>query len=108
MEPPFVIEAVADAAPANEPLTKRTEDADAETEEPSEKAPKKAPEAAAKKKAIETEVVEKTNAARSVRLRASEGQQGLHSAALQRSGRNELRSSSGKPPWTRSAAPCSR
>jgi DNA gyrase subunit B len=59
MEPPFVIEAVADAAPANG----AGEEADSEAAETdgADKAPKKAPKAGAKKKAIETEVVEKTN-----------------------------------------------
>jgi DNA gyrase subunit B len=61
MEPPFVIEAVADAAPTNG----ASEEADSEAAETdgTDKAPKKAPKAGAgtKKKAIETEVVEKTN-----------------------------------------------
>ncbi len=59
MEPPFVIEAVADAAPGNG----AGEEADSEAAETdgADKAPKKAPKAGAKKKAIETEVVEKTN-----------------------------------------------
>jgi DNA gyrase subunit B len=61
MQPPFVIEAVADAAPTNgaaeESSSEATEGEDAD------KAPKKTPKAGAgtKKKAIETEVVEKTN-----------------------------------------------
>ncbi len=59
MEPPFVSEAVADAAPGNG----AGEEADSEAAETdgADKAPKKAPKAGAKKKAIETEVVEKTN-----------------------------------------------
>jgi DNA gyrase subunit B len=63
MEPPFVIEAVTDAAPVNGAAEESTaENADAEIEEAeADKAPKKAPKAAAKKKAIETETVEKTN-----------------------------------------------
>ena len=63
MQPPFVIEAVTDAAPVNGAGEESgTEDANAgaETDEAS-KAPKKAPKVVAKKKAIETEVVEKTN-----------------------------------------------
>ncbi len=63
MEPPFVIEAVTDAAPvdgAAEEATAQSADAEIETAEAG-KAPKKAPKAAAKKKAIETETVEKTN-----------------------------------------------
>ncbi len=63
MEPPFVIEAVTDAAPVNGAAEESTaENADAEIEEAeADKAPKKAPKAAAKKKAIETETVEKTD-----------------------------------------------
>ena len=59
MEPPFVIEALADAAPANG----AGEEADSEAAETdgTDKASKKAPKAGAKKKAIETEVVEKAN-----------------------------------------------
>ncbi len=61
MQPPFVIEAVTDAAPTNGVAEETgSENADAETEEAS-KVPKKAPRVVAKKKAIETEVVEKTN-----------------------------------------------
>ncbi len=59
MEPPFVIEAVPDAAPTNG-AAEASDNTDAETED-SAKAPKKAPKPVAKKKAIETEVVEKTN-----------------------------------------------
>jgi DNA gyrase subunit B len=63
MQPPFVIEAVTDAAPVNgaggESDTEHA-DADAETADIA-KAPKKAPKVLARKKAIETEVVEKTN-----------------------------------------------
>jgi DNA gyrase subunit B len=59
MQPPFVIEAVTDAAPTNG-AAEEAGGEDAETEEAS-KAPKKALKVAAKKKAIETEVVEKTN-----------------------------------------------
>src|SRR5438876_176664 len=63
MQPPFVIEAVTDAAPVNgaggESDTENA-DADAETADIA-KAPKKAPKVLARKKAIETEVVEKTN-----------------------------------------------
>src|SRR6202043_2700430 len=63
MEPPFVIEAVTDATPSNgagEEAGSEGDSASAETEDGG-KAPKKAPKAVAKKKAIETEVVEKTN-----------------------------------------------
>jgi DNA gyrase subunit B len=64
MQPPFVIEAVTDAAPTNgagEESGTEDANADAETEEAG-KAPKKAaPKVVAKKEAIETEVVEKTN-----------------------------------------------
>ncbi len=63
MEPPFVIEAVTDATPSNgagEEAGSEGDGASAETEDGG-KAPKKAPKAVAKKKAIETEVVEKTN-----------------------------------------------
>jgi DNA gyrase subunit B len=61
MEPPFVIEAVTDATPSNGAGEEvGGEGASAETEDGG-KAPKKAPKAVAKKKAIETEVVEKTN-----------------------------------------------
>ena len=63
MEPPFVIEAVTDATPSNgagEEVGGEGDGASAETEDGG-KAPKKAPKAVAKKKAIETEVVEKTN-----------------------------------------------
>jgi DNA gyrase subunit B len=59
MEPPFVIEAVTDAAPANGAAEEGNGE-EAESEEAS-KASKKAPKVIAKKKAIETEVVEKTN-----------------------------------------------
>ena len=59
MEPPFVIEAVSDAAPSNG-AGEEAAGEDAEVEE-ADKAPKKAPKPVAKKKAIETEVVEKTN-----------------------------------------------
>ncbi len=63
MEPPFVIEAVTDAAPSNgagEEAGSEGDGASAETEDGG-KAPKKAPKAVSKKRAIETEVVEKTN-----------------------------------------------
>jgi DNA gyrase subunit B len=59
MEPPFVIEAVTDAAPANGAAEEGNGE-EGESEEAS-KASKKAPKVIAKKKAIETEVVEKTN-----------------------------------------------
>jgi len=59
MEPPFVIEAVPDAAPANGSAEEASNE-DAETEDAG-KASKKTPKPVAKKKAIETEVVEKTN-----------------------------------------------
>jgi len=59
MEPPFVIEAVTDTAPANGAAEEGNGE-EAESEEAS-KASKKAPKVIAKKKAIETEVVEKTN-----------------------------------------------
>ncbi len=59
MEPPFVIEAVTDAAPANGAAEEGNGE-EAESEEAS-KASKKAPKVITKKKAIETEVVEKTN-----------------------------------------------
>ncbi len=64
MQPPFVIEAVTDAAPSNGAGEESgTENANAEDadSEAAAKAPKKAPKAAAKKKGIDTEVVEKTN-----------------------------------------------
>jgi len=63
MQPPFVIEAVTDAAPVNGAGGEsdiENADADAETADTA-KAPKKAPKVVARKKAIETEVVEKTN-----------------------------------------------
>ena len=61
MEPPFVIEAVTDAAPTNGAAEESS--SEAAEGEAGDKAPKKAPKAGAgaKKKAIETEVVEKTN-----------------------------------------------
>ena len=61
MEPPFVIEAVTDAAPTNGAAEEVG--SEAAEGEAGDKAPKKAPKAGAgaKKKAIETEVVEKTN-----------------------------------------------
>jgi len=59
MEPPFVIEAISDAAPSSG-AGEEAAGEDAEVEE-ADKAPKKAPKPVAKKKAIETEVVEKTN-----------------------------------------------
>jgi DNA gyrase subunit B len=59
MEPPFVIEAISDAAPSND-AGEEAAGEDAEVED-AHKAPKKAPKPVAKKKAIETEVVEKTN-----------------------------------------------
>ena len=63
MEPPFVIEAAADAAPVAGAAEEASgESAEAELEEAEAgKAPKKASKAVSKKKAIETEVVEKTN-----------------------------------------------
>jgi DNA gyrase subunit B len=62
MQPPFVIEAVADAAPSNGAGEESgTESADTAETADAGKAPKKAPKVAARKKAIETEVVEKTN-----------------------------------------------
>ncbi len=61
MEPPFVIEAVTDATPSDSAAEEAGgEDAVAETEDAG-KVQKKAPKPVAKKKAIETEVVEKTN-----------------------------------------------
>src|SRR6202162_3087010 len=63
MEPPFVIEAVNDAAPANDAAEEAGSEGDsagAETEDGGREA-KKAPKAVSKKRAIETEVVEKTN-----------------------------------------------
>src|SRR6478752_6504775 len=60
MEPPFVIEAVTDATPVNGSAEEAGgEEAAAEAEDSGKK---KAPKPAARKKAIETEVVEKTNA----------------------------------------------
>ncbi len=59
MQPPFVIEAVTDAAPSNG-ASEEAGGEDAETEEAG-KAPKKTPKVVAKKKAVDTEVVEKTN-----------------------------------------------
>ncbi|HEX3352702.1 MAG TPA: DNA topoisomerase (ATP-hydrolyzing) subunit B [Terriglobales bacterium] len=59
MEPPFVIEAVPDAAPTNGAADEAAGEG-AETEDAG-KASKKTAKPAAKKKAIETEVVEKTN-----------------------------------------------
>ena len=62
MQPPFVIEAVADAAPSNGAAEEAGgEEAEAAETEGGGKAQKKAPKAAAKKKAVETETVEKTN-----------------------------------------------
>jgi DNA gyrase subunit B len=63
MQPPFVIEAVSDATPANGAAEEASgEDTEAAVETDSAgTAQKKAPKAVAKKKAIETEVVEKTN-----------------------------------------------
>ena len=60
MQPPFVIEAVTDVAPADAAEEASGEEAEVETEEAG-KAPKKAPKPVARKKAIETEVVEKTD-----------------------------------------------
>jgi DNA gyrase subunit B len=59
MEPPFVIEAVSDSSAAGAEEEAAGEEAGAEAEDA---AKKKAPKPAAKKRAIETEVVEKTNA----------------------------------------------
>src|SRR6266436_4543849 len=59
MQPPFVIEAVTDTAPSNGAAEEGNGE-EGESEEAS-KASKKAPKVIAKKKAIETEVVEKTN-----------------------------------------------
>ncbi|MGH9504043.1 MAG: DNA gyrase subunit B, partial [Terriglobales bacterium] len=61
MQPPFVIEAVADAAPTNGAAEEggEAEAAAVETEDAAKQ--KKAPKVVAKKKAIETEVVEKTD-----------------------------------------------
>ncbi len=59
MQPPFVIEAVTDDGPANG-AEEVSEEAGVETEG-ADKAPKKAPKPVARKKAIETEVVEKTD-----------------------------------------------
>jgi DNA gyrase subunit B len=66
MQPPFVIEAVTDAAPSNGAAEEASgEDAEAEIAavgaEDAGKSQKKVPKAVAKRKAIETEVVEKTN-----------------------------------------------
>ncbi len=62
MQPPFVIEAVADAAPSNGAAEEAGgEEAEAAETEGGGKAQKKAPKAVAKKKAVETETVEKTN-----------------------------------------------
>jgi DNA gyrase subunit B len=63
MQPPFVIEAVTDDTPVNgaaEEASGEDTEAAAETDSAG-KAQKKAPKAVARKKAIETEVVEKTN-----------------------------------------------
>jgi DNA gyrase subunit B len=60
MEPPFVIEAVSDDAPVNGAADEASEES-AETDE-SSSAPKKAAKPVARKKSIEMEVVEKTNA----------------------------------------------
>jgi DNA gyrase subunit B len=59
MQPPFVIEAVTDAEPTNGAAEEASGE-DAEVVEDG-KAPKKAPKAVAKKKAVEVETVEKTN-----------------------------------------------
>ena len=60
MEPPFVIEAVSDASDAGSSEEEAgAEEATAEAEDAGKK---KAPKPAARKKAVETEVVEKTNA----------------------------------------------
>jgi DNA gyrase subunit B len=63
MEPPFVIEAVSDGAPADGAAEEAgAENADAEiSDAEAGKAPKKTAKPVAKKKAIETQVVEKTN-----------------------------------------------
>jgi DNA gyrase subunit B len=60
MEPPFVIEAVSEAAPVDGTADEASEEG-AETDE-SGTAPKKAAKPVARRKSIETEVVEKTNA----------------------------------------------
>ncbi|MGH9544511.1 MAG: DNA gyrase subunit B, partial [Terriglobales bacterium] len=59
MEPPFVIEAVSDASAGSSEEEAGGEELAPETEDAGKK---KAPKSAARKKAIETEVVEKTNA----------------------------------------------
>jgi DNA gyrase subunit B len=59
MQPPFVIEAVTDDAPTNA-ADEASEEAGVETGD-ADQAPKKAPKPVARKKAIETEVVEKTD-----------------------------------------------
>jgi len=62
MEPPFVIEAAADAPVAGAAEEASDESPEAELEEAEAgKAPKKASKALSKKKAIESEIVEKTN-----------------------------------------------
>ncbi len=62
MEPPFVIEAAADAPVAGAAEEASGESPEAELEEAEAgKAPKKASKAVSKKKAIESEIVEKTN-----------------------------------------------
>ena len=63
MEPPFVIEAVTDAAPATAlPKKPTSEDADAKSKKPKrEGAEESAQGRSRKKKAVETETVEKTN-----------------------------------------------
>jgi DNA gyrase subunit B len=59
MEPPFVIESVTDAAPLNG-TAEESGSEDVETDEAG-KAQKKAPKVVAKKKAVSTETIEKTN-----------------------------------------------
>jgi DNA gyrase subunit B len=59
MQPPFVIEAVTDDAPTNA-ADEASEEAGVETGD-ADQAPKKAPKPVAREKAIETEVVEKTD-----------------------------------------------
>ena len=61
MEPPFVIETIAKAAPANGNANADEELSEAEAEDP-EKAQKKTTKAAAKKKSAESETVEKATA----------------------------------------------
>ena len=83
MQPPYFIEAVKKEAGSNG----KEELSDAERAD-QEKAEQKSPKTSKRK--AEAETVEKSLGARAVRLRAQRRPQGLHHAALQRPGRDEL------------------